>query len=43
MEEMISYKENKFGRLPISDGRFPVRPGLPIMVLQIPRRERLFH
>jgi len=43
MEEFISYKTVKFVRLPISDGRFPVRPGLPVMVLQVPRRERLFH
>jgi hypothetical protein len=38
MEELISYKTVKFVRLPISDGRFPVRPGLPVMVLQVPRR-----
>jgi hypothetical protein len=43
MEELISYKTLKFVRLPISDGRFPVRPGLPVMVLQVPRRERLLH
>jgi hypothetical protein len=43
MEELISYKVVKFVRLPISDGRFPVRPRLPVMVLQVPRRERLFH
>jgi hypothetical protein len=43
MEELISYKTVKFVRLPISDGRFPVRPGLPVMVLQVPRRERLLH
>jgi hypothetical protein len=43
MEELISYNNTKFVRLPISDGRFPVRPGLPVMFLQVPRRERLFH
>jgi hypothetical protein len=43
MEELISYKNIKFVRLPISDARFPVRPGLPVTVLQVPRRERLFH
>jgi len=40
MEELISYKTIKFVRLPISDGRFPVRPGLPVMVLQVPRRRK---
>jgi len=25
MEELISYRNTKFVRLPISDGRFPVR------------------
>jgi hypothetical protein len=40
MEELISYKTVKFVRLPISDGRLPVRPGLPVMVLQFPRRRK---
>jgi hypothetical protein len=40
MEELIPYKTVKFVRFPISDGRFPVRPGLPVMVLQIPRRRK---
>jgi hypothetical protein len=43
MEELISYRDTKFVRLPNSDGRFSVRPGLPVMVLQVPRRERIFH
>jgi hypothetical protein len=43
MEQLISYKRAKYARLPISDGRFPVRPGLPVMVLQVPRKERLIH
>ncbi len=40
MEELISYKTVKFVRLPISGGRFPVRPGLPLMLLQVPRRRK---
>ncbi len=40
MEELISYKTVKFVRLPISDGRLPVRPGFPVMVLQVPRRRK---
>jgi hypothetical protein len=40
MEELISYKTVKFVRFPISGGRFPVRPGLPVMVLQVPRTRK---
>jgi hypothetical protein len=43
MEELISYKMVKFERLPISDRRFPVRPGLPVMVLQVPRRRKAIY
>jgi hypothetical protein len=39
MEQLISCKRATYARLPISDGRFPGRPGLPVMVLQVQEKK----